>query len=48
MAKAITIYIYCQTSNIRRSLVSYYIVGHSAVIGASPVGAAPSTFPFST
>ena len=39
---------YCQTSNISRNLVSNKIVDHSDVVGASPVGAAPTTFSFST
>ena len=40
--------LYSQTSNISRTLVSNYIVDHSDVVGASPVGAAPTTFSFST
>ena len=36
---------YVQVSNIRRTLV---IVDHSDVVGASPVGAAPTTSSFST
>ena len=40
--------IYRQVSNIRRTLVSNLIVDHSDVVGASPVGAAPSTSSFST
>ena len=36
-------YIYHETSNISRTLVSNYIVYHSDVVGASPVGAAPTT-----
>ena len=39
---------YHQVSNIRRTLVGNYIVDHSDVVGASPVGAAPTTSPFST
>ena len=39
---------YCQISNIRRSLVANNIVDHSDVVGASPVGAAPTTSSFST
>ena len=35
-------------SNIRRTLVSNEIVDHSDVVGASPVGAAPTTSSFST
>ena len=34
---------YRQVSNIRRTLVGNYIVDHSDVVGASPVGAAPTT-----
>ena len=39
---------YPQTSNISHTLVSNKIVDHSDVIGASPVGAAPTTSSFST
>ena len=39
---------YCKTSNIRRTLVGNKIVDHSDVVGASPVGAAPTTSSFST
>ena len=39
---------YRQTSNISHTLVDKKIVGHSDVFGASPVGAAPATFSFST
>ena len=39
---------YRQVSNIRRTLVVNYIVDHSDVVGASPVGAAPTTSSFST
>ena len=42
------IHIYCQTTNISRTLVGNKIVDHSDVVGASPVGAAPTTFSFST
>ena len=38
---------YRQVSNIRRTLVVNYIVDHSDVVGASPVGAAPTTSSFS-
>ena len=38
---------YCQISNISRSLVGN-TVDHSDVVGASPVGAAPTTSSFST
>ena len=34
--------------NIRRTLVVNQIVDHSDVVGASPVGAAPTTSSFST
>ena len=39
---------YRQVSNIRRALVGHKIVDHSDVVGASPVGAAPTTSSFST
>ena len=39
---------YRQVSNISRTLVGNQIVGHSDVVGASPVGAAPTTSSFST
>ena len=39
---------YRQVSNINRTLVGYKIVDHSDVVGASPVGAAPTTSSFST
>ena len=39
---------YRQTSNISRTLVGNKIVDHSDVVGASPVGTAPATSPFST
>ena len=39
---------YRKTSNIRRTLVGNKIVDHSDVVGASPVGAAPTTASFST
>ena len=35
-------------SNISRTLVGNEIVDHSDVVGASPVGAAPTTSSFST
>ena len=38
---------YSQTSNISRTL-GYKFVDHSGVVGASPVGAAPTTSSFST
>ena len=39
---------YRKVSNIRRTLVGNKIVDHSDVVGASPVGAAPTTSSFST
>ena len=39
---------YRQVSNIRRTLVGNEIVDHSDVVGASPVGVAPTTSSFST
>ena len=39
---------YRQTSNIRYTLAGKQIVDHSDVVGASPVGAAPTTSSFST
>ena len=42
------IYDYRKTSNISRTLVGNKIVDHSDVVGASPVGAAPTTSSFST
>ena len=39
---------YRQASNIRRTLVGNMIVEHSDVVGASPVGAAPTTSSFPT
>ena len=41
-------YTYHQTSNISRTLVGNTIVDHSDVVGASPVGTAPTTSSFST
>ena len=43
-----TDYGYRQVSNIRRTSVCNLIVDHSDVVGASPVGAAPTTSSFST
>ena len=37
-----------KVSNIRRTLVGNKIVDHSDVVGASPIGAAPTTYSFST
>ena len=42
------IYAYRQISNIRRTFLGNSIVDHSDVVGASPVGAAPTTSSFST
>ena len=39
---------YRETSNISRTSVGSKIVDHSDVVGASPVGTAPTTSPFST
>ena len=39
---------YRQVSNISHTLVGNKIVDHSDVVGASLVGAAPTTFSFST
>ena len=39
---------YRQLSNISRTLVGNKIVNHSDVVGAPPVGAAPTTSSFST
>ena len=39
---------YCKTSNISHTLVGNKIVDNSDVVGASPVGAAPTTSSFST
>ena len=39
---------YRKTSNIRCTLPDNKIVDHSDVVGASPVGAAPTTSSFST
>ena len=39
---------YRQTSNISRTLCGDKIIDHSGVVGASPVGAAPTTSSFST
>ena len=42
------IYIYCEISNIRNTIVGEVIGDHSNVVGASPVSAAPTTSSFST
>ena len=44
----ITLNMYRQVSNIRRTLVGNNIVDISDVVGASPVGAAPTTSSLST
>ena len=41
-------FFYRKTSNISRTLVGNKIVDNSDVVGASPVGAAPTTSSFST
>ena len=45
---AVILKVYRQVSNISRTLVGNEIVDHSDVVGASPVGAAPTTSSFST
>ena len=47
-ASAAMVLVYRQTSNIRRTLVGNKIVDHSDLVGASPVGTAPTTSSFST
>ena len=44
----VTFLTYRIVSNTRRTLVGNKIVDHSDVVGASPVGAAPTTSSFST
>ena len=39
---------YHKTSNISRTLIGNKIVDNSDVVGASPIGAAPTTSSFST
>ena len=41
-------YDYRQVSDVRRTIEGNEIVDHSDVVGASPVGAAPTTSSFST
>ena len=41
-------FMYCQTSDTRSTSVGNEIVDNSDVVGASPVGAAPTTSSFST
>ena len=43
-----SLYMYRKTSSISRTLVGNKIVDNSDVVGASPVGAAPTTSSFST
>ena len=40
--------IYRKISDIRRTLVGNKILDHSDVVGASPIGVAPTTSSFST
>ena len=44
----VSLTIYRKVSNIRRTLAGNKIVDHSDVVGASPVGVAPTTSSFST
>ena len=44
----VAVFMYRKTSNISRTLVGNKIVDHSDVVGASPVGAAPTSSSFST
>ena len=46
--KSIHISNYRKTSNMRCTLLGNKIVDHSDVVGASPVGTAPTTSSFST
>ena len=46
MEEIIYNWVYCQTFNIRCTFVGSRIVDHSDVVGASPVGAAPTTSSF--
>ena len=46
--QATSCYLSRKVSNIRPTLVGNKIVDHSDVVGASPVGAAPTTSSFST
>ena len=39
---------YRKTANMSRALVGNIIIGYSDAVGASPVGAAPTTSSFST
>ena len=48
MTGHITIKMYRKTFNIIRTFVGNKIADHSDIVGASPVGAAPTTSSFST
>ena len=48
LGQSLIILDYCKTSNISHTLVGNKIVDNSDVVGASPVGAAPTTSSFST
>ena len=48
LSKICTSFIYRKTSDISGTSVGNKIVDHSDVVGASPVGAAPTTSSFST
>ena len=48
MIKITELFDYCKTSHISRTLVGNKIVDNSDVVGASPVGAAPTTSSLST
>ena len=47
-SRMVTRHIYRKTSDISCTLVGNKVVDHSDVVGASPVGAAPTTSSFST
>ena len=44
----VVVMIYRQVSNIRRTSIGNEIVDHSDVVGATPVGGAPTTSSWST
>ena len=44
----VSVFYYRQVFNISRTLLGNKIVDHSDVVGASPVGAAPTSSSFST
>ena len=48
LSRFIKMWQYRKTSNVSRTLVGNEIVDNSDVVGASPVGAAPTTSSFST